>query len=110
MYQIKAIVRPNLVEGAIQALQAIADMPSVAVSTVRAHDRRKRSGSMEMAFDDVAMAKLETVVPDQLLKAVVEAIKRHAHTGRDGDGDITVAVVEYIVRIQTGDFNGNHQG
>lgn len=109
MYQIKAIVRPNLVEGAIQALQAIADMPSVAVSTVRAHGRRKRAGALEAVFDDVPMAKLETVVSDRLLQAVVEAIKRHTHTGRDGDGNITVAVVEYSVRIQTGDSNGERQ-
>ncbi len=103
MYEIKAVVRPNLVEGVIQALQAITDMPSVTVSTVRAHGRRRRAGTSEGVFDDVVIAKLEAVVPDGLLQSVLDAIRRNAHTGRDGDGRIFVSDVRQSVNIRGDD-------
>jgi len=97
-HEVKAIVRSDLVESVIQALQAIPDMPGVIVSTVRAHGRRADGG-----FEDLVMSKVEAVVPTLLLPEVLDAIRRSARTGRPGDGKIFVSDIRSVVRIRTGD-------
>jgi nitrogen regulatory protein P-II 1 len=47
--------------------------------------------------------KVESVVPDEVLDAVVEAIVAAAYTGEPGDGRIFVLDVEQAVRIRTGE-------
>jgi nitrogen regulatory protein P-II 1 len=47
--------------------------------------------------------KVEVVVPDSLVVAVIEAIEKAARTGRIGDGKIFVSPVEEAVRIRTGE-------
>jgi len=46
--------------------------------------------------------KLEIVVPDGQVDAIVELIELNAGTGDPGDGKIFVAAVERGVRIRTG--------
>ena len=44
--------------------------------------------------------KLETIVPDALVKRVVASIGRAGHTGRAGDGIVYVVAVEQFVRVR----------
>ena len=48
-------------------------------------------------------AKLEIMVDDSQVDAVVEAIMRSARTGRIGDGKIFVTSLGHAVRIRTGE-------
>ena len=48
-------------------------------------------------------AKIELVVPDDLVGRVIEVIVHAARTGSVGDGKIFVASVENAVSIRTGD-------
>ena len=48
------------------------------------------------------MAKLETVVPQELLQRVVETIQDVAATGRAGDGKVFVVRVEDAIKIRSG--------
>lgn len=47
--------------------------------------------------------KIETVVPDEMAGAVMEAIVVNARTGEIGDGKIFVYSIEETVRIRTGE-------
>jgi len=53
--------------------------------------------------DFLPKAKIEAVVPDELVPRVVEAIERAAKTGRIGDGKIFVQPVDEVIRIRTGE-------
>ena len=53
--------------------------------------------------DFVPKVKLELVVPDSLVDAVVDAIEKSARSGRIGDGKIFVSPVTGAVRIRTGE-------
>jgi len=53
--------------------------------------------------DFVPKVKIEVVVPDALVVAVLDAIEKAAKTGRIGDGKIFVTPVEEAVRIRTGE-------
>jgi len=47
--------------------------------------------------------KLEVVVAESELEAVIEAIVSSARTGRLGDGKVFVSPVEEVIRIRTGE-------
>ena len=49
------------------------------------------------------MVELQTVVPDGIVRAVIDAICEAAHTGHIGDGKIFVANIENVIRIRTGE-------
>jgi nitrogen regulatory protein P-II 2 len=52
--------------------------------------------------DFIPKAKIEIVVPDEKVAAVLEIIERKAKTGKIGDGKIFVYDVAQTIRIRTG--------
>ena len=101
MHEVKAFIRPELLERVIGELRHIPDLPGVTTSTVRGHGRRQSHTGVE--FAEVSMVKLETVVPDRLLDQVLNTIQKAARTGRTGDGMVFVLPVEAAVRIRSGE-------
>jgi nitrogen regulatory protein PII len=57
----------------------------------------------EYKIDFVPKVRLELVVDDSSVDAVIAAIKASANTGKIGDGKIWVSSVERLVRIRTGE-------
>lgn len=53
--------------------------------------------------DFVPKVKVEIVVPDDLVRPVVDAIIAGAGTGRIGDGKIFILPVDEAIRIRTGE-------
>jgi nitrogen regulatory protein P-II 1 len=53
--------------------------------------------------DFVPKVKVEVVVPDSQVVAVIEAIEKAGKTGRIGDGKIFVYGLEEAIRIRTGE-------
>jgi nitrogen regulatory protein P-II 1 len=49
--------------------------------------------------------KVEVVVADDRVEAVIDAIVKSAHTGKIGDGKIFVSPIEQVIRIRTGETN-----
>ncbi len=104
MKEIKAIIQPFMAERVIDALASIEGLPGITVSEVKGFGRtrgRTQSGDDE-SIRCLKKTKLEIVVPDALVSAVVDSIKQHAHTGNLGDGKIFVMPVEDAIRIRTG--------
>ena len=101
MQEIKAIIRRERVQDVIEAMHERPDLPGVTISYVDGVGRRPGAGA-EPEFGEVQMAKLETVVSDELVDWVVETIQRAAFTGRPGDGKVFVIRVERAVQIRSG--------
>ncbi|MCL4396119.1 MAG: P-II family nitrogen regulator [Chloroflexi bacterium] len=106
MKEVKAIIQPFMLSKVVDALQAVEGLPGVTVSEVKGfgHGRAKDAGEtvVEGDVEYAKKAKLEIVVPDHLLDAVLDVVKKEAHTGRPGDGLIFVSTVNDVIRIRTG--------
>lgn len=101
MHEIKAVVRADRLEAIVEALHAIPDLPGITVSIVRGIGRwRGPHSSNGPEYGDVSMAKLETVVPGDMLDRVIAAVRQAGHTGRAGDGKIFVSDVRRAINIR----------
>jgi nitrogen regulatory protein PII len=101
MHEIKAVVRADRLEAIIQALHAIPNLPGITASIVRGIGRWHGSHTPNgPEYGDMAMAKLETVVPDDMLALVISTVRVIGHTGRAGDGKIFVSDVRRAINMR----------
>ncbi len=103
MHEVKAIVRSGRLEAVLQALHAMPDLPGVTVSDVRGVGRAADATAGEAQYGETQMAKLEIVVPEGLVEAVLSAIETAGRTGHPGDGKIFVSAVSEVVHVRSGD-------
>lgn len=102
MREIKAIVRHERVPEIFRALHEISDLPGATLSIVQGIGRRVDVSAESGGYGETVMAKLELVVPTELVAQVTAAIERSARTGRPGDGKIFVIPVENAINVRTG--------
>jgi len=106
MKLITAIVKPFKLDDVKDALKA-AGVQGITVSEVRGFGRQgghsETYRGAEYKIDFVPKVRLELVVDDSRVDAVIAAIKASANTGKIGDGKIWVASVDRLVRIRTGE-------
>ena len=101
MHEVKAFIRPHRTAAVVQALHGLPDMPGITVSKNIGYGRS--SAAADVAYGETEIAKIETVVPEDLLQQVLETIQRVGATGRPGDGKIFVTRVEQAIRIRSGE-------
>lgn len=99
MKEIKAYLRPHMVDPVVDALETEPGLPGVTVSEVTGFGHAAGGGPVELT----ERAKLEIVVPDAEVEHVVGVIVQEARTGAPGDGKIFVSDVTGAVRIRTGE-------
>jgi nitrogen regulatory protein P-II 2 len=79
----------------------------ITVSEVKGFGRQKGHTELyrgaEYVVDFLPKVKVETVVDDDIVDKVIEAIRTASNTGKIGDGKIFVINVEQAVRIRTGE-------
>lgn len=106
MQMIKAIVRPDKVDDVKDALTKI-HVSGMTVSEVRGHGKQKGHTAVyrgkEYQVTLLPKMQIETVVPDEITDAVVEAIIGAARTGEIGDGRVFVTPVGRSYKIRTGE-------
>ena len=106
MKLIKAIIKPFKLDDVREALSEVG-VQGITVSEVKGFGRQKGHTELyrgaEYRVDFLPKAKLETVVSDDAVESVVNAIRESANTGKIGDGKIFVIPVEQAVRIRTGE-------
>jgi nitrogen regulatory protein P-II 1 len=106
MKKIDAIVKPFKLDEVREAL-AEAGVTGLTVSEVKGFGRQKGHTELyrgaEYVVDFLPKVKIEVVVSDSMVDAVIEAIVKAARTGKIGDGKIFVTAVEQVVRIRTGE-------
>jgi nitrogen regulatory protein P-II 1 len=106
MKKIEAIIKPFKLDEVKDALTGIG-VHGMTVSEVQGFGRQKghtelyRGTEYETVF--VTKAKIEIVVPDEILEKALMVIQESARTGSFGDGKIFVSSLEDVVRIRTGE-------
>lgn len=107
MKEIKAVIQPFMLSKVVEALKEIEGVPGVTVSEVRGFGRARAVGSPNPVLYEgteyVKKAKLEIVVPDDLVESVLKVIVEKAHTGNAGDGKVFVYPVFDVVKIRSGE-------
>ena len=108
MKQITAIVKPFKLEEVREAL-AECGVTGLTVTEVKGFGRQKGHTELyrgaEYVVDFLPKIKVEVVVADDRVEAVIDAIVKAAHTGKIGDGKIFVSPIEQVIRIRTGETN-----
>jgi len=101
-----AVIKPFKLEEVREALTA-AGVQGLMVSEVKGYGRQAGHTEIyrgaEYVVNFVPKVRLETVVPDEAVPAVMAAIAGHARTGKIGDGKIFVIDVEQALRVRTGE-------
>jgi nitrogen regulatory protein P-II 2 len=106
MKKVEAVIRPFKLEDVKLAL-VNAGIVGMTVSDVRGFGRQKgqveRYRGSEFTVEFLQKLKVEVVIDDDRVDAVINAIAEAAKTGEIGDGKIFVSSVDTVVRIRTGD-------
>ena len=104
MKKIEAIIKPFKLDQVRESLGAL-DAKGLTVLEVMRCGLRPgdafRTSSGEL--DGAPKVKIEVITEDERAEAIARAIERAAHTGRDGDGVISILQVDDVVRIRTGE-------
>ena len=106
MKLVTAVVKPHKWEDVRVALEAVG-VTGMTVSEVSGYGRQKghtevyRGAEYDIAL--VPKVRIEIVVDDADVDAVVGAITSSAQTGRIGDGKVWVQPVETVIRVRTGE-------
>ena len=110
MKWISAIIKPFKLDEVRLALNAIG-VQGLTVTDVRGFGRQKGHTELyrgaEYVVDFLPKIKLEVAVTDDQVDVVSEAIIKAAGTGKIGDGKIFVWDLERVVRIRTGELDGD---
>ena len=110
MKLITAIIRPFKLDEVREALSEIG-VSGITVTEVKGFGRQKGHTELyrgaEYVVDFLPKIKLEVAVNGDQLERVVEAIQNAANTGKIGDGKIFVYDLERVMRIRTGELDGD---
>jgi nitrogen regulatory protein PII len=105
-----AIIKPFKLDDVREALSEVG-MTGITVTEVKGFGRQKGHTELyrgaEYVVDFLPKVKVEVAVIDERVEAVVDAIRKAANTGRIGDGKIFVYNLDQVVRIRTGEVDGD---
>ncbi|GAB2475467.1 P-II family nitrogen regulator [Jatrophihabitans fulvus] len=110
MKQITAVVKPFKLDDVKAALEVLG-VQGLTVSEVQGFGRQRGHTEVyrgaEYTVDFVPKVKIEVVVSDFDVEKLVGAIVEAARTGKIGDGKVWVTPVESLVRVRTGERDGD---
>jgi len=110
MKRIEAIIKPFKLDEVKDVLSR-AGVAGMTVEEVKGFRRQKGHTELyrgaEYVVDFLPKVKIEVLIADDDAAAIVEAITSAARTGRIGDGKIFVSPVDEVIRIRTGERNGD---
>ena len=106
MKKVEAIIREERLENVKKALE---DGGYFAMTITEVSGRGEQKGLTlpwrvgEYRVDLLPKLKIEIVVQDKEVEAIVKAICENARTGEIGDGKIFIIPVENAIRVRTGE-------
>jgi nitrogen regulatory protein P-II 2 len=110
MKLITAIIKPFKLDEVRESLSALG-VQGMTVTEVKGYGRQKGHTEIyrgaEYAVSFLPKLKIEVAVKSEMLDAVIDAITSKAKTGQIGDGKIFVTPLEQVVRIRTGETDGD---
>ena len=110
MKMVMAIVKPFKLDDVREALAEVG-VQGVTVTEVKGFGRQRGHTELyrgaEYVVDFLPKIKIEVAVTDELVERVVDAITHAANSGKIGDGKIFVWQLDQVVRIRTGELDGD---
>ena len=110
MKKVEAIIKPFKLDEVKEALHEVG-IKGITVTEAKGFGRQKGHTELyrgaEYRVEFLPKVKLEILIDDAKVAAVVDAIVEAARTGRIGDGKIFVSPVDDAVRIRTGERGSN---
>jgi nitrogen regulatory protein P-II 2 len=110
MKMIMAIIKPFKLDDVREALAEVG-VQGITVTEVKGFGRQKGHTELyrgaEYVVDFLPKIKIEIAVADELVERAVEAIMQAANTGKIGDGKIFVYALDRVIRIRTGEMDGD---
>ncbi|MCF8029102.1 MAG: P-II family nitrogen regulator [Desulfobacteraceae bacterium] len=109
MKKIEAIIKPFKLDDVRQALNDIG-IQGMTITEVKGYGRQKGHKEIyrgaEYLVDFMPKIKLEIVIPAERTDEVIDAVRGAANTGKIGDGKIFVIPLERVIRVRTGEADG----
>jgi nitrogen regulatory protein P-II 1 len=104
--KVEATIRPEKLQAVQDALDGLGASGLTVTEVLGCGAQRGYTETYRGARANISLqrkVKVETVVGDSMVEAVIQAISGAARTGEVGDGKIFVTAVEDAVRIRTGE-------
>ena len=106
MKEIRAYVQPFVLGRLVQSLMELPGFPGMSVLDCDGFGRVLVDSGQ--SFDPfISKKRIEIIVEESMVDAVIEIIVSRAHTGRPGDGRIFVFEVQEAISIRTGERNSS---
>ncbi len=106
MKEIRAYVQPFVLGRLVQSLMELPGFPGMSVLDCDGFGRVLIDSGQ--SFDPfISKKRIEIIVEESMVDAVIEIIVSRAHTGRPGDGRIFVFEVQEAISIRTGERNSS---
>ena len=110
MKMVMAIIKPFKLDEVKEALHAVG-LQGMTVLEAKGFGRQRGHTELyrgaEYVVDFLPKIKLEVAVTTDQAERVVEAIQGAANTGKIGDGKIFVYDLDKVLRIRTGELDGD---
>ena len=104
MKKIEVIIKPFKLEDVKDALVEVG-ITGMSVYDVKGYGRQQGHSELyrgaEYVVDFLPKIKIDVVVKDEMVEAVINAIVNSAKTGKMGDGKIFVSSLDEVIRIRT---------
>ncbi len=99
MKLIIAVVRPQMIDRLVVALENIENFPGLTICESEGFGQRLRTTFTSQLNPFKPNKRIEIAANDDMVEQIVTAIREHAHTGKKGDGIIFVLPIEQAVII-----------
>ena len=110
MRLVTAVIKPFKLDDVKNALESFG-VQGITVTEASGYGRQRGHTEMyrgaEYTVDLVPKVRLEVVVEEGDAADVLDVIVKAAQTGKIGDGKVWVTHVETIVRVRTGELDGD---
>jgi nitrogen regulatory protein P-II 1 len=104
--KVEAVIRPDRLQAVQDALDGLGTSGLTVTEVLGCGAQRGYTEMYRGARANISLqrkVKVEAVVGDSMVEAVIDAISGAARTGEVGDGKIFVLAVDDAVRIRTGE-------
>ena len=110
MKKIEAVIKPFKLDDVKDALHEVG-VSGITVTEVKGFGRQKGHTELyrgaEYTVDLLPKIKLEVALAPPMVDRAIEAIQKSAKTGQIGDGKIFVYDLDKVLRIRTGELDGD---
>ena len=110
MKMVMAVIKPFKLDDVREAVAEVG-VAGITATEVKGFGRQKGHAELyrgaEYVVDFLPKVKVEVAVTDAQVDMVVDAIVKAAGTGKIGDGKVFVYALDRVVRIRTGELDGD---